>query len=134
MVFVMPVFKGLNVLCHGVYQEFKIETPENWSEYMDLLEQLKSEHGKLLPLLSAALAKLESLSDEERQSRLEDIVAAANDVIKAIDRTKLACFLAEKCPEDGKGMYDVRAWKLCASVRLSFSWLTSAMIICFNPY
>lgn len=115
-------------------QEFKIETPENWSEYTDLLKQLKSEHGRLLPLLSAALAKLESLSDEERQSRLEDIVAAANDVIKAIDTTELACFLAEKCPEDGKGMHDVRAWKLCASVRLSFPWLTSAMIICLNPY
>ena len=100
-------------------QEFKIETPENWSEYMDLLEQLKSEHGKLLPLLSTALTKFESLSDNERQLRLEDIVAAANDVIKAIDTTKLACFLAEKCPEYRKGMHDVKAWNLSASVRLS---------------
>ena len=92
-----------NFLHSVLPQDFKLDTPENEAAYSELLAELKAEFPDHLPLLSMALRKLDGLSKERRQEQLKDIVAAADAVVAAIDTVALACFIAQKCPEEGKG-------------------------------
>jgi len=86
-----------------VLEDIKLESPEKESAYSDLLAELKTEFSSHLPLLLSALKKLDGLDKDKRRSKLPEIVIAADAVVAAIDTTALACFLAQKCPEEGEG-------------------------------
>ncbi|GMH33052.1 hypothetical protein BSKO_00886 [Bryopsis sp. KO-2023] len=75
---------------------------EDEEAYSALLAELKKDFPNHIPLLSAALKKLDTLKEEDRKGRLSDIVKAADEVVSAIDQTELAVFLARKTPEEGK--------------------------------
>lgn len=71
--------------------------------YSALLAELKTDFPSHIPLMSAALKKLNTLGEDDRKDKLQNIVDAADEVISIIDQTKLAVYLARKTPEEGKG-------------------------------
>ncbi|KAK9809052.1 hypothetical protein WJX72_008467 [[Myrmecia] bisecta] len=84
-------------------KDLKTDTPEAEAEYAALLKQLLAEHPQHLPLLLEPLKRLDGLDKEKRTAKLQDIVAAADAVIKAIDTDALALYVAQKCAEEGTG-------------------------------
>ncbi|CAL8469996.1 g9538 [Coccomyxa elongata] len=84
-------------------KQMKRDTPEEDAAYMKFDTDLLKEHPKHLPLLSARLASIKSVSPELHPKKFEEVVAAADEVIAAIDTTALAKHLARKTPEEGPG-------------------------------
>ncbi|KAH0935292.1 hypothetical protein HID58_012409 [Brassica napus] len=82
----------------------KQETEEERSEWKKLCACLKSEYPSYTPLLAKILEGLLSRSEgEDKISHYEEIIGAANEVVRSVDVDELARFLLDKSePEDGE--------------------------------
>ncbi|XP_010434266.1 PREDICTED: tripeptidyl-peptidase 2 [Camelina sativa] len=80
----------------------KQETEEERSEWRKLCACLKSEYPNYTPLLAKILEGLLSRSDAgDKISHHEEIIEAANEVVRSVDEDELARFLQQKSePED----------------------------------
>ncbi|CAH2078424.1 unnamed protein product [Thlaspi arvense] len=80
----------------------KQETEEERSEWKKLCACLKSEYPNHTPLLAKILDGLLSRSEAaDKISHHEEIISAANEVVRSVDVDELARFLLQKCePED----------------------------------
>ncbi|RMZ56485.1 hypothetical protein APUTEX25_001332, partial [Auxenochlorella protothecoides] len=79
--------------------DLKDGSEEERSTYQRLWDRVFEANKGHLPLLTERLTRLDARSDKD--SLVEDRVAAADAVIAAIDTTKLAVYLAQKSPETG---------------------------------
>eukprot|EP01026_Neomeris_dumetosa_P037699 TRINITY_DN3055_c0_g1_i4.p1 TRINITY_DN3055_c0_g1~~TRINITY_DN3055_c0_g1_i4.p1 ORF type:complete len:326 (-),score=86.37 TRINITY_DN3055_c0_g1_i4:25-1002(-) len=88
-------------------KDVKTDDDQGWAEYRKMQEELKKEYSDHLPLLKEHLKKLESAYEKQTEEKQvvsqEEILQAAEDVLKVLDdskQTELAKFLAEKCPSE----------------------------------
>jgi len=82
----------------------KTETDETRALYQRLLAELKAKHPTHLKLLLEPLKRAAAKPKAQRDAdMLRGVVAAANEVLAAVDTTELAVYLARKSPEEGPG-------------------------------
>lgn len=66
-------------------KEYDLAAPKDWEDYSTFMKNLTSElEDDNLFLLVAALKKMNNLGKEERESQLEFILGASDDVIVAV--------------------------------------------------
>ncbi|XP_051137979.1 tripeptidyl-peptidase 2 [Andrographis paniculata] len=85
-----------------VLSSLKLSTEEERSDWKKLSDSLKSEYPKYTPLLAKILEGLVSQNNVEDKTRhYEEIIIAADEVIKSVDTDELAKYFALKYdPED----------------------------------
>jgi tripeptidyl-peptidase-2 len=83
----------------------KTDTAETQSMYAELLKELNKKYTTHLPLLREPLKRLSSkpATDRATPETVSAIISAADTVLKAIDTTELAVFIAAKCPDESEG-------------------------------